>query len=289
MEDPVQEIRGFIEGVLFLDDLAIRSLVTPLAMILMGFFVLWAEKHFHHHKFNQATLPVLIVFLCTLVYAAMLCSAAIRDGDTVENFYVLLGEARTPTTAGAFPVLPGNASWLMDPYPHPVWQPMPQFFPKEHVFDALSVKWKAIFSVKQLIQFVILNVVTVLAILLNSSAIEEESGQDIDFDHELKITGAGNVVAGCLGGVIGYSSVSKTMLCKTLGGNHYAGVWAFVYYVLYIFITHQVAFKLLPVPVLGAFIFAIGSELLMEWLIWLHKRVTKSEYREVRIVKNVRF
>ena len=283
VEDPVSEFLKLVGQVTSWEDLAMRSLVTPVAMVTMGIFILWAEKHFHHHKYHQATLPILLVFLCTLVYAAMMVLAITWDGDLWENFEKLLADARAPTEGGVFPVLPRNTSWLMDHKTDIVWQPLPQFLPEEHDFNILRVKWKAIFSMEQLISFVILNVVTVLAILLNSSAIEEESGQDVDFDHELKITGVGNIVSGCLGGIIGYPSVSKTMLCKNLGGSYHAGLWAFVYYMLYIAVGHGVAFKFVPVPVLGAFIFAIGAELLLEWLILLRKRVTEAEYREVTV------
>jgi hypothetical protein len=44
------------------------------------------------------------------------------------------------------------------------------------LISVVDVDWKAIFNLTQLVNLLILVVVTVLAILLNSSAIEEETG-----------------------------------------------------------------------------------------------------------------
>lgn len=92
------------------------------------------------------------------------------------------------------------------------------------------VMWGAIFNSKQVVNLVVITIVTLLAILLNSAAIEEETERDVEFDQELKTVGMGNVFSGLAGGFCGFSSVSKTMLCYHLGGRHHSGVFAVAYY-----------------------------------------------------------
>jgi len=59
----------------------------------------------------------------------------------------------------------------------------------------MTITAGAVFTIKQMVTITILNVITVLSILLNSSAIEEETGEDIDFDQELKVSGVGNAAS----------------------------------------------------------------------------------------------
>ena len=91
------------------------------------------------------------------------------------------------------------------------------------------VNWGAIFNSKQVVNLVVITIVTLLAILLNSAAIEEETERDVVFDQELWTVGIGNVLSGLMGGFVGFSSVGKTMLCFHLGGKHHSGVFAVAY------------------------------------------------------------
>ena len=144
----------------------------------------------------------------------------------------------------------------------------------------MTITAGAVFTIKQMVTITILNVITVLSILLNSSAIEEETGEDIDFDQELKVSAVGNAASALLGGPLGFSSVGKTMLCHGMGGHYYAGVFAVGYYAFYWAFGFLLA-RFVPVSVLGAFIFAIGVELLLEWLVNIKSRITPAEYYEI--------
>jgi sulfate permease, SulP family len=64
-------------------------------------------------------------------------------------------------------------------------------------------------------------VVTAVALLLNSSAVELAAGCDIDLDRELKVGGIANVLAGLSGGIVGFTSlnVSKFVLSTGVRGR----------------------------------------------------------------------
>lgn len=156
---------------------------------------------------------------------------------------------------------------------------MPQF---AH-FAPSTIYWGAIFNTTQLGQFILLDIITVLAVLLNTVAIEEETNRDIDFDRELKATAVGNLIASCFGSFTGYASAAKTLLCHGMGGQHYAGAWCAAYFVLFFFFGKYVA-MIVPIPVVGGFISAIGMELLVEWIWHMRHRLTKSEMYELLLL-----
>ena len=272
-----------------------------LPVLILGVFIMWAEDFFHHFKYGEWTLPGLLLGLTAVFYAWVFMM--MEEGQSWSD---ILSHARDPRNSnGTFPVLPDGRGWLMDqryvtPDAQPRFDPLPQFYPfwdatdnytlhnahasgdedadGEHVWIVWP-QFTAILTLQQLVNVVMLEVVTILAILLNSTAIEEETGSNIDFDRELKVTGVGNLLSACVCGPVGFSSVGKTMLCHSMGGHYFPGVFAIAYYIFYVFIGFKFA-RYIPLPVLGGFIFAIGMELLLEWLVHYKKRVTKIEYRE---------
>jgi sulfate permease, SulP family len=59
--------------------------------------------------------------------------------------------------------------------------------------------------------------VTAVALLLNSSALELAAGHDIDLNRELKVSGIANVLAGLSGGMVGFASVNISKLVLSIG------------------------------------------------------------------------
>ena len=168
-------------------------------MLVMGLFVMWAEKTFHHSKYGQWTLPGLLLGLTAVFYGFVF----VLIQNTGHSWSDIISDARSPEVNGTFRLLPDGRGWLMDKQEKYNWDPLPQFFPLwdpplhvgdidlveaghfinstvqpgEHaLINFLDVDIKAIFNLNQLVNLLILIVVTVLAILLNSSAIEEETG-----------------------------------------------------------------------------------------------------------------
>ena len=260
-----------IDKKLLLKGKQLSKLFTNAApMIGMGVLILWAEQKFHHAKYGQWTLPALLFGLTGMFYALLFSTI----GFSGKSWDAIIVDIRQPTEAGIFPILPAGGSWLMDPSDtvEPIW--FPQFLPvwqhacpagsKENcekpivVANPFNTEYSAVLNFGQMVSIVILILMTVITILLNSSAIEEETGRDIDFNLEMTVTGLGNLAAAVLAGPIGLSSVAKTMLCYGMGGHYYSGVFAMAYYAAYWVFLFVIA-RWIPTQVLGAFIFAIGK------------------------------
>ena len=81
--------------------------------------------------------------------------------------------------------------------PSNAWYPLTsECYPRKFHWNIL---WGAIFNTKQLTNIIITAIITLLAILLNSAAIEEETETDVDFDRELFTCGVGNFLCGAAG------------------------------------------------------------------------------------------
>ena len=150
-------------------------------------------------------------------------------------------------------------------------------------FKPSTIYWGAFFNVTQLMNLILLDIITILAILLNTSAIEEETNRDIDFDQELKCVATGNFVSSIFGSFTGFSSAAKSLLCEGMGGEHYSGLWAAGYFTGFLFFGKYIA-MIIPIPVIGGFISAIGMELLAEWLWHMRHKLTRSEMYELLLL-----
>ena len=90
----------------------------------------------------------------------------------------------------------------------------------------------------------------------------------------------GNFLASFLGSCTGYASSAKTLVCHDMGGKHYAGLWSAVYFTAFIFFGKYMA-AIIPIPVIGGFIAAIGIELIMEWMWHMRHKLSRSESHEL--------
>lgn len=153
-------------------------------------------------------------------------------------------------------------------------------------FDPGDIRWGAVLSVSCLGNALVLWLVTVMAVLMNSAILEEKTNRDIDFDNELKVAGFANALCGMAGGLTGFSTVPKTMMCYGMGGSHYAGLFTTMFFVAFL-IFKSLLMPLLPLPVLGGFVVAIGLELMEEWILKMKKQMTGTEFVEVLVLFTV--
>jgi MFS superfamily sulfate permease-like transporter/CRP-like cAMP-binding protein len=237
-----------------------------------------AEMRLHHNKYiGKWVWPLMLVFLTSVFYIVLAVYARVWDveyGDAYDH-------ALTPGLNGShFPVLPGGIGWLMNDKHTSSDAVFPQY---DNLSRLSFVYWGAIFSLTQLANYCLLVVITVLSILLNTVAIEEETNQDIDFDNELRTVALGNFLASFLGGFTGYASSAKTLTCHHMGGRHYAGLWSALYFTVFVFVGKHLA-AIIPVPVIGGFIAAIGIELMIEWMWHMRHKLSRTELYELGIL-----
>ena len=248
----------------------------------MAVFIMWAEHHFHHHKLGQWVLPGILIFLTLAFYVmiAVVGYGRYSDQGLLKSFEKSLDDCRAGGNESFLP-LPDGRRWLMtEEFADAT------IFEQYYDFDFKDVKWGAIISVSCLGQSVILWLVTVMAVLMNSAILEEQTNRDIDFDNELKVAGFANALCGIAGGLTGFSTVPKTMMCYKMGGSHYAGLFTTAFFVVFL-IFKALLMPLLPLPVLGGFVIAIGLELMEEWILKMKKEITHGEFVEVIILFTV--
>ena len=109
-------------------------------------------------------------------------------------------------------------------------------------------------------------IISVIALLLNTSGLELIVKKDIDLNRELVAAGIGNLVAGPLGGLVGYQAISLSALNHTMtGGKRQGGFLLALLVGATIFIGPSVVFYI-PTFILGAVLFYMGFDLLVEWV-----------------------
>ena len=114
--------------------------------------------------------------------------------------------------------------------------------------------------------FIAMTMVVVITILLNATSLDYATGQDADFDRELKALGLANLLAGLSGGLVSVNSFNRSLLNLRAGAN---SPWAgriCVGFVLILTLFAPGVVSLLPKPVLTGLIIYLGLSLLINWL-----------------------
>ncbi len=108
-------------------------------------------------------------------------------------------------------------------------------------------------------------IISVVAMLLNVNALELIIKRDIDLNRELLVTGAGNIAAGLVGGLLGYSDISfSTLNRQVTGGKRLVSLATAVLLGLTVLVGASFLIYV-PKVVLAGVIFYIGLSLLFEW------------------------
>lgn len=130
-------------------------------------------------------------------------------------------------------------------------------------------------------QYVALIVVIVATLLLSIMALEVETKNDIDLDHELKLNGLANLVAGAAGGNVGTLSVSRTFFSYRMGARaRGSGIMVGVL-CLFPLVLGPAALGYVPLPVLGAILLQLGATMLDEWLLRGWRRMQYADYLQL--------
>ncbi|HZW99783.1 MAG TPA: SulP family inorganic anion transporter [Trueperaceae bacterium] len=126
--------------------------------------------------------------------------------------------------------------------------------------------------------------VALVATLLNVTSAELEERGPIDLDRELRVVGLGNLVAGGLGGMVAYHSVSLSSLSRRLGTGSRRTVYVVAAALLLTLVFGGRAVDYLPRPVIGGVVAFLGLEFLYQWLWHMRRRLGRVEYGIVFVI-----
>ncbi|HEY3323698.1 MAG TPA: SulP family inorganic anion transporter [Planctomycetota bacterium] len=114
--------------------------------------------------------------------------------------------------------------------------------------------------------FLAMTVVVIITILLNATGLDLATQTDANIDGELRANGLANIVSGLGGGMVGYLSISRSLLNFKAGGTRRAAglITAIVCLGATFLFTPLVAY--FPRPVLAGLLLYLALSMLREWL-----------------------
>lgn len=225
----------------------IRALLQPDQLILWIPGVIFAVVLFVGMKYykHYLTMPIILlsaisVFYMGLAIAGVSIEQAIRQG-------LLLGELQEDI----------------------IWQPL-------SLKNVLTADWSAILSQSGNISIIL--ILSLISLLLNTSALELTFEKDIDFDRELRAAGAANILTGLGGGMVGYHTISASVISYRIGvRSRLVGLFAGLFCGLMLFAGARLL-TLFPKAILGGLLLYLGLEFLDEWVLRGRKKLIPIDY-----------
>ena len=160
--------------------------------------------------------------------------------------------------------------WLLGPFTEGnLFQPLS--------LSALSnIDWSLVFV--QAGTMVIVLVISAISLLLNASGLEIEAEADMDFNHELRAAGTGNVFAGLFSGLIGFQQLSLSALnMKFSARTRLTGLFAAGVCLLAL-LAGTNFISLFPKFILGGLLMFLGLTFLYEWVFKTWFKLPKADY-----------
>ena len=207
----------------------------------------------------------LVVLVQTRSRSALVLPAMIFAALVI--YIVVLGEIPLPVLR--------EEGWVVPMAGEGLWPPI-------RPGDIVSVRWDHILQTAIMLPAII--IITVMALLMNATGIELDSGREVDLDRELRSVGLQNLVSGFGGGLPGYPAVSLSLLASRLGAaNRLVGVIVAVLAGAALFLGEFVL-NLVPTPLLGSLLIWIGGSLMFQWLGRTARRLAAWEYMIVLLI-----
>ena len=225
----------------------IEALVKPDQLMLWVPGVIFAILLFTGMKYTNhyLTMPVILIFSIFAFYLGLLIAGipiaqAIREG-------LLLGGLQEEI----------------------IWQPL-------NLKNMLAADWVAILGQSGNISIILM--LSLLSLLLNASALELSIEKDIDFDRELRAAGAANLFSGLSGGMVGYQTLSASMLSYRIGArSRVVGLLAGLFCGLMLF-TGSRWLTYFPKAILGGSLLYLGLVFLDEWVVRGRSKLLPLDY-----------
>lgn len=185
-------------------------------------------------------------------------------------FYFYLWIAGIPASEAA------SRGWLLGPFPAGgLYQPI-------GLSSLGLIDWEAIFQNADKIATTL--ALSIIALLLNASALEVTVKKDVDLDRELQAAGWANLAGGLGGSSVGYQALGLSALAHRLEArsrlvNLISGLLCGL---ALVFGASLISY--FPKPVLGGMLLFLGISFLTEWLIDARKKLPVLDYLLVWVI-----
>lgn len=145
-----------------------------------------------------------------------------------------------------------------------------------------QIHWRVIAS--HLPEFLVVAAVSALTILLNATGAGLACRQEPDLDQEMRAAGVANLLSGALGGMVGYQSLSRTLLNHRAGGVSRISGLAAAGGCLLVLLAFPGLIGWMPKAVLVGLQLYLGIALLQEWLWRSYRRLGRAEYLLIPLI-----
>jgi sulfate permease, SulP family len=194
---------------------------------------------------HPLTFPALVLVAVAVFYAAMAASGATMSGWRAEG--LLLG----PFTDAA------------------LLQPL-------RPADLELVRWDVV--ARHAAGGATVVMLTLVALLLNATALELTLGRRLDLDRELRAAGLGNLLAGSFGGMAGYHVLTFSLLYHRIGSATRRTAAIGLAVVVVTLLQGPALLEVVPTLVVGGVIAYLGLSFLIEWVYEAASRLSRVEY-----------
>lgn len=189
----------------------------------------------------------------------MLGATSIRNGGLFVSLAILFGAIGFHVVGRSLTSIDmiERDGWLIGPLPDGAsWAPVGPS-------DLADADWGVLASHAPAI--LVVAAVSVIGLLLNLSGLESVLGNDIDVDHEFRLTGPSNVLVGATGGLVAYHLIGDTLLAQQLGVRSRRTTLAIGLFVFAIFAIGFDLIGLVPRSIAGGVLIGLGLGLLRSW------------------------
>lgn len=168
------------------------------------------------------------------------------------------------------------AGMLMQPFASGgLWHP---FLPS-HLAD---VDWAALRGAWD--SLAIIPLVSLIAFLLNASALELVAKRDIDLNRELRVAGLSNLIAGLGGGPAGYHLLGATSLAQRMGARTRVVSLTAALVCGLVLVAGGSFISYLPVLFLNGMLLMLGLSFLVDWLYDARPKLPAADYALIWII-----
>jgi sulfate permease, SulP family len=120
--------------------------------------------------------------------------------------------------------------------------------------------------------------ITIATLLLNTTGIEIATRSEADIERDLKVLGFANVVTAALGGYVSCTSLSRSILVRTVGSNSRLAGLTVAAISAAILVANGSFLGYVPKFVLASVLFYLGADLVYQWLLHASRRLLPLEY-----------